>query len=170
MSRELTRGMDEIVWAVDPQNDTLDGLVNYLCKFAQEYLSVAGIRCRLDLPAQMPPWVLRAEVRHNLFLAFKETLNNIVKHAGASEVCLRLALGREEFTLTLEDNGRGLTLGKKDADGQRAGRISSGRGLGNLEKRLAAIGGRCVVTSRPEQGTRIEMTVNLSVVHHPKWR
>ena len=167
MARELTRGMDEIVWAVDPQNDTLDGLLNYLCKFAQEYLSVAGIRCRLDLPAQMPPWGLRAEIRHNLFLAFKEALNNIVKHAGATEVWLKLDLGREEFTLTIEDNGRGLTPGNREKEPDSAsssGRISSGRGLGNLEKRLASIGGRCVVTGQPEKGTRIEMTVNLARV------
>ncbi|MCX6895444.1 MAG: triple tyrosine motif-containing protein, partial [Verrucomicrobia bacterium] len=96
MARELTKGMDEIVWAVDPQNDTLEGLLNYLCKFAQEYLAVAGIRCRLDLPAQMPVWAVRAEVRHNLFLAFKETLNNILKHAGATEVWLRAA-SRSDF-------------------------------------------------------------------------
>jgi len=173
MARELTRGMDEIVWAVDPQNDTLDGLLNYLCKFAQEYLSVAGIRCRLDLPAQMPPWALRAEVRHNLFLAFKETLNNIVKHAGATEVWLRLALGDEEFTLTVEDNGRGLPVAGRDTETPTNGRISSGRGMGNLNKRLAAIGGRCVVTGGTAaggKGTRIQMTVHLGTGYHLKWR
>ena len=169
MARELTKGMDEIVWAVDPQNDTVEGLLNYLCKFAQEYLAVAGIRCRLDLPAQMSEWTVPAEVRHNLFLAFKESLNNIVKHAGATEVWLRLALGAEEFTLTLEDNGRGLTPAGKDNEGQRPGRISSGRGLDNLEKRLASIGGRCAVVSQPDKGTRIELTVNLATRHHPKW-
>lgn len=170
MARELTRGMDEIVWAVDPQNDTLDSLLDYLCKYAQEYLSVAGIRCRLDLPLQVPPWALSAEVRHNLFLAFKEVLNNIVKHAGATEVWLRLALGAEEFTLTMEDNGCGITPDGKDSDVPRPGRISSGRGLSNLEKRLSAIGGRCIVSSEPEKGTRIGMTINLSARHHPKWR
>jgi len=169
MARELTRGMDEIVWAVDPKNDTLDSLVDYFCKFAQDYLSLAGIRCRLDLPAQMPPWTLRAEVRHNLFLAFKEVLNNIIKHAGATEVSLNLVLGANEFTLTLTDNGRGLKSGKKN-DPPKTGRISSGHGLGNLEKRLSAIGGRCLVTSQPEQGTQIAMTVTLSDGPHPKWR
>lgn len=163
MARELTRGMDEIVWAVDPQNDTLDGLINYLCKFAQEYLSVAGIRCRLDLPAQMPPWNLRAEIRHNLFLAFKETLNNLVKHSGATEVWLRLALGHEEFTLTVEDNGRGLGT-PRDADAKSPGRISSGHGLGNLNRRLEAIGGRYRAENRTEPGvtgTRVQMMVHL---------
>jgi ligand-binding sensor domain-containing protein/signal transduction histidine kinase len=168
MARELTRGMDEIVWAVDPRNDTLDGLMDYLCKFAQEYLSVAGIRCRLELPAQMPPWTLRPEVRHNLFLAIKEVLNNIVKHAGATEVSLELALGVNAFTLTLKDNGRGLAAEKAGAGQRSPGRISSGHGMGNLEKRLAAIHGSCAVSSRPELGTQIALTVSLAAPH-PKW-
>ena len=105
MARELTRNMDEIVWAVDPQNDTLDSLVTYVSKFAQEYLGVAGIRCRLDVPAELPPHVLPAEVRHNLFLAIKEALNNVVKHARASEVWLRAIVQPSSFCFVVEDNG-----------------------------------------------------------------
>src|SRR4029077_12721668 len=77
-ARELTQAVDEIVWAVNPRQDTLDGLVSYICQFAQEYLKVAGILCRLDVPASLPPQPLTADVRHNLFLAVKEALNNIV--------------------------------------------------------------------------------------------
>jgi signal transduction histidine kinase len=156
MARELTRAMDEIVWAVDPQNDTLDSLVSYLCKFAQEYLSVAKVRCRLDLPDELPPWPLRAEVRHNLFLAFKEALNNVVKHAEASEVWLRLKISGDTFTLAVEDNGRGLGESKR----KQTGRISSGRGLVNLNVRLAPHGGSCALTSAPGQGTTVTFTIS----------
>src|SRR5207237_10090099 len=76
-ARELTRAMDEIVWAVNPKHDSLDSLVTYLGRFAQTFLSGAGIRCRLDVPLHLPSWALTAEIRHNLFLAFKETLNNV---------------------------------------------------------------------------------------------
>ena len=159
--------MDEIVWAIDPQNDTLDGLMTYICKFAQEYLQVAGIRCRLDLPEQLPPHPLRAEVRHNLFLAVKEALNNVVKHAHASEVNVRLALEETAFTLVIEDNGQGFT---PEAPNHAAGdgtRTLSGHGLGNLEKRLAASGGRCLVHSQPGQGTRVEFTVRFERLISP---
>jgi signal transduction histidine kinase len=166
MARELTRNMDEIVWAVDPQNDTLDSLATYVSKFAQEYLSVAQIRCRLDLPAELPPYVLPAEVRHNLFLAIKEALNNVVKHARATEVWLRLQVRPLAFTLVIEDNGCGLRADHTVAAG--AGRISSGHGLANMTKRLAASGGSCVITAAPDRGTRVELSVDLTAPRSPE--
>lgn len=160
MSRELTLSMDEIVWAVDPHNDSLDSLVTYVTKFAQEYLGVAGVRCRLDLPAELPGHPLRAEVRHNLFLAIKETLNNVVKHSHATEVWLRLTLEPESFTVSIEDNGRGIGGGDKGDDATRAARISSGHGLENLRKRLETIGGHCSITSEPGRGTKVALRVD----------
>ena len=96
-SRELTRSMDEIVWAVNPQHDTLDSLASYLGNFAQEYLVSINIRCRLDVPLHLPHWPITAETRHNVFLAFKEALHNVVKHSGANEVSVFLATGRCRF-------------------------------------------------------------------------
>ena len=91
-ARELTRSMDEIVWAVSPRHDTLESLITYLEKFAQDWLATADIRCRLDMPMQFPDWRLTSEVRHNFFLACKEALHNVVKHSGASEVQIRFVL------------------------------------------------------------------------------
>ena len=99
--------MDEIVWAVNPRHDTLDSLASYLNRFAHEYLSVAEIRCRLDLPLQLPTLPVTAEVRHNLFLAFKEALHNIVKHAAANEVRVELKLEAAQLALQVADDGRG---------------------------------------------------------------
>jgi signal transduction histidine kinase/streptogramin lyase len=158
-ARELTQTVDEIVWAVNPRQDTLDGLVSYICQFAQEYLNVAGILCRLDVPASLPPQPLTADVRHNLFLAVKEALNNIVKHAQAREVWLRLAHEGARLMLVIEDDGRGF------ADGTAAAapaRPSSGHGLENLASRLASIGGRCAISSEPGCGTRVELTVSMT--------
>ncbi|MGH7989109.1 MAG: sensor histidine kinase, partial [Limisphaerales bacterium] len=106
-SRELTRSMDEIVWAVNPQHDTLDSLASYLGNFAQEYLVSLNIRCRLDVPLHLPHWPITAEMRHNVFLAFKEALNNVVKHSGADEVSILLATDHDGFHLALRDNGKG---------------------------------------------------------------
>jgi signal transduction histidine kinase/ligand-binding sensor domain-containing protein len=159
-ARELTRAMDEIVWAVNPQNDTLDSLVSYVCKFAQDFLRVAGIRCRLDAPAQLPAQPLAAEIRHHLFLAVKEVLNNVVKHAQASEVWLRLGVEGHSLVLSITDNGLGFGPGGRSPTPE-ALRICAGHGLGNLNKRLAAIGGRCAVRSASGQGTCVELTVVL---------
>ncbi len=162
-ARKLTKAMDEIVWAVDPQHDTLAGLMDYISAYAEDFLRVAGIRCRMDLPVQLPVARVDAEVRYNLFLALKETLNNIVKHAKATEVWLRLRIEPQLFTLAIEDDGQGLP----EAGGQGEvilgkERITSGSGLVNLEKRLAAVGGRCKINSVAGQGTRVEMAVALN--------
>ena len=125
-ARELTRTMDEIVWAVNPRHDSLDGLVTYICQFAQEYLTLAGVQCRLDVPAHLPPNQLRADVRHNLFLAVKEVLHNIVKHAHAQRrVAAPHRAARTRFQLSIEDDGQGFTPGA-DAPA-RAGRSGDAR-------------------------------------------
>lgn len=161
-ARQLTRDMDEIVWAVDPQHDTFAGLMDYLSAFTEDYLRVAGIRCRMDLPSNYPVARVDAEMRHNLFLALKEMLNNVVKHAHASEVWLRLRLDQKSFTLIVEDNGQGVQNVNGDTTPGSANRICSGTGLPNLQKRLGTIGGHCVVYSSPGQGTRVEMTLGLN--------
>lgn len=161
-TREMTRAMDEIVWAVNPEHDTLDSVVNYLGKFAQEYLGSLGIRCRLDLPVQLPQWLVTAEVRHHLFLAFKEALHNVVKHAAASEVSVSLTTTSNSFTLVVRDNGRGFS--PKSVAEKNSGR-SSGNGLANMRLRLEKIGGRCEIQSTPGSGTEIKFIVEL-LSHH----
>ena len=154
-ARELTRAMDEIVWAVNPQHDTLDSLANYLQRFAQDFLENTDLRCRLEVPIQLPAWPLSAEVRHNLFLAFKESLNNVVKHASASEVQVSLALEAAAFSLTIEDNGCGFSR-NSTADPMQT---SSGNGLKNIRRRMEKIGGRCEIESSPGHGTRVQFVV-----------
>jgi signal transduction histidine kinase/ligand-binding sensor domain-containing protein len=161
-ARELIRSMDEIVWAVNPQNDTLDGLGTYISKFAHEYLTTAGVRCRLDVPEHLPGRPLSSETRHNLFLAVKEALNNVLKHAGATEVWLRLIMEASGFTISIADNGRGFVSGGSTGSTPTEGRIASGQGLRNMARRLEAIGGVCNVTSEPGKGTRVELTVKNS--------
>jgi signal transduction histidine kinase len=153
-ARELTRSMDEIVWAINPQHDTLDSLMAYLESFAQDFLGTARMRCRLDVPLQLPVLPLTAEVRHNLFLAFKEALHNVVKHSGASEVRIVVRLAPTGFSLTLQDNGTGFLL-------EEANRKGFGNGLANMRRRLAQIGGQCHVESAPGSGTRVTLTVEL---------
>jgi len=163
-ARELTRAMDEIVWAVNPEHDTLDSLATYLGKFAQDFLAAAHIKCRLDVPMQLPAWPLTAEIRHNLFLAFKEALNNAVKHAHTSEVWISLSINGMGFTLQLEDKGCGFapnTAG--NGSPSDSARLSSGYGLVNMRRRLAEIGGRCEIQPTPGTGTRVAFVVPVRV-------
>jgi len=152
-SRELTRSMDEIVWAVNPQHDTLDSLASYLGNFAQEYLVSLHLRCRLDVPLHLPHWPITAETRHNVFLAFKETLHNVVKHSGATEVSISLTTDHAGFLLSVRDNGCGFDPAAVPI---RPGR---GNGLQNLRARLQKIGGRCEIISAPGTGAEIKFLV-----------
>ena len=161
-ARELTRAMDEIVWAVNPKHDTLDSLVTYLGRFAQNFLSTAGIRCRLDVPLHLPAWTVTAEIRHNVFLALKEALHNVVKHAHASEVRISLDLLADGFVLLVADNGCGFDLnGGPRPSSPDAARLSSGYGLSNMRKRLEEIGGRCDWDTAPGEGTRLKLQVTI---------
>ncbi len=149
-THEVIQAMDEIVWTINPKNDTLDNLANYIFQYAQEYFQDTGVRCRLDVPAQLPDLPITTEVRHNLFMAVKEALNNVLKHAAATEVRLSLALADSLLLIRIVDNGRGFA-----ADQPHPG----GDGLDNMKQRLAQIGGRFVLESRRGQGTSIQLEV-----------
>lgn len=166
-ARDLTRAMDEIVWAVDPQHDTLASLMDYISAYAEDFLRTADIRCRIDLPPTLPAMQVDAELRYNLFLALKESLNNVVKHSGALEVWLRLQLHAKSFTLIVEDNGRGFKGVNGETSSASAERLYSGSGLLNLKKRLESVGGQCVIHSSAGEGTRVEMEVSMNEVTSP---
>jgi signal transduction histidine kinase len=152
-ARETTRSLDEIVWAVNPSNDTLEGLANYACKYAQDYFALAGVSFRADLPANLPPTPILPEVRHNVFLAFKEAVNNVVKHALATEAHVRLRLEPEQFILSVEDNGRGV------------GDVSEKKlrnGLKNMRRRLADVHGEFEISPGAKGGTLVQLKVPIA--------
>jgi len=148
-ARDTTRALDEIVWTVNPSNDTLDGLINYVCKYAQEYLALAGLRYRLEVPSDLPSLPISPELRHNAFLAAKEAVNNVVKHSKATSAWLRLQLHPDFFVLEIEDDGRGL----KAAD-EKKGR----NGLKNMRKRMEDIGGSFFIGRSLGGGTLVGLT------------
>ena len=151
-ARETTQALDEIVWTVNPSNDTLDSLITYVCKNAQEYLAVTGVRYRLNVPARLPGAAISPEVRHNVFLASKEAITNIVRHAKASAVSIRLRLEPTTFILEIEDNGRGVA-GLDETTAQ------SRNGLRNMRKRMEDIGGSFSIGRALETGTLVRLIV-----------
>lgn len=149
-ARDTIQSLDEIVWAVSPEHDTLESLANYLARFAQDHLSLAGIRCLLEVATVLPPVAVSAEMRHNLLLAAREALQNAVTHAAATEVRVGLVLRADTLEIRIADNGRGFDV---------AGERREGNGLSNLRKRLAEIGGQVAISSQPGQGTTILLSV-----------
>jgi signal transduction histidine kinase len=148
----VTRSLDEIVWAVNPKEDTMESFVAFLGTFVQNYARTAGLHIRIDVPANLPATTLPSAIRHHLYLAVKEVLHNTVKHAAASEIRLRLLLEDASFRLLIEDNGCGFEPGPTSAGAD---------GLINLERRLEQIGGNCTRRTAPGAGTAVEMVVPL---------
>jgi signal transduction histidine kinase len=162
----LLQTLDEIVWAVNPHNDTLEHLAAYLGQYATEYLQNTAVECELHIPRGLPHHPLSAEARHNLFLAFEEILNNALKHGRANRVRVDMHLAPAQFEITIEDNGCGFDPAVVDGvsrdDGLAAGR--QGNGLRNMRQRLDILGGQCTIQSRPGHGTTVILSVPLAPV------
>ncbi len=152
-SRDLTRTMEQIVWAQNPVHDTIDNTAAYFASFAADLLNAAGIACRLDIPIDLPHAPLEADKRHALFLVFKEALNNIIKHAKAANVWIVLRIEAGGLSLLIKDDGCGF-------DHPPAGG-AGGNGLPNMKTRLERAGGDVKITSVPGEGTRIEIFLPL---------
>ncbi len=157
-AREAARAMDAIVWAVNPRNDSLDHFANYVSQYAEEFLRPTSMRCRLDIPADLPEHPLSTEARHHLFLAVKEALNNVVRHSGAGEVRLRLATHDGRLEITISDNGHGMDPGPGDSS-RAAG--TGHEGLGNIRRRIESLGGRFELETGPA-GTTVRLHLPLS--------
>ncbi|HVV71722.1 MAG TPA: two-component regulator propeller domain-containing protein, partial [Verrucomicrobiae bacterium] len=151
-AREMVQAMDATVWAVNPRNDTFEHLADYLVHYMQEFSRYSGVTCRLELPTELPDWPVSAEIRHNVFLVVKEALNNVARHAGASEVRLELTVADSTLCIAVRDNGHGFQLDKP---------LHNGNGLHNMSQRLQQLGGHLAVDSSPGAGTCIRLKLKL---------
>jgi signal transduction histidine kinase/ligand-binding sensor domain-containing protein len=158
-SREVLHSLDEIVWAVNPQNDTLEHAASYLAQFAQDYFSMTGVECELMVPAQMPAYPVSSQVRHHLFLAVREALANILKHSAATHAKISMVCRNGSFEIMVKDDGKGFDSNTQMADDAHIGDARDG--LRNMTKRFADVGGQCFVESTVGQGTTIKFILPL---------
>jgi signal transduction histidine kinase len=160
-AREAVSSLQEIIWAADPENDSLEGLAGHISQYAEEFLRAAGIACEVVAPEHIPARQIPAVLRHNLFLAVKESLNNAAKHANASRVLIQMFLRPDELEILVSDNGGGFAAGTaQNPAREKPGR--TGHGLGNMRERLKSIGGQCEINSEPGQGTTVRFAVPLA--------
>ena len=149
---EVIDSVSEIVWAMNPKNDTLDNLVAHMRRHAVKYLTLARISCKFVAPDAVPSSPLTAEVRRNLFLVVKEALHNVVKHSRATEVSITVKCEEAGVEILIADNGRGFAVDE---------RLGAGNGLNNMNKRIADISGKLSVKSEPGCGTSISLALKL---------
>ena len=149
---QMVTSLDEIVWAVNPRNDTIASLASYFGAYAQRLLDIAGVMCGLDIAEDLPELPLDPKFRQDLFFAFKEALNNVVRHATAKQVWLRISARAGSLIVELADDGRGF-----DPRQRHPGED----GLANMSERLQALGGECKITSDPHKGTTVRFCAPL---------
>lgn len=153
VSRSLVATLDEIVWAVNPKYDSVASLASYYSLFAQRFLNLAGIACRLKVADSFPAAALDSRLRHGVFLAFREALNNAVRHSGASEVRIGMAVVAGELRISVADNGKGFTPGEG---------LPGRDGLASMRQRMKNLGGECEIRSSTGQGTHVEFRLPLN--------
>src|SRR6185437_314267 len=159
-ARDVLNAIDEIVWVVNPQRDRLNDSVIYICKYAESFLRAASVRCRFDIQSDLPEVSLDLPFRRNIFLTVKESLSNVVKHSGATEVLIEIRLDGTTLRTSVEDNGCGF----------EPSQINRARnGLSNMMSRIKDLGGSCRVESAPGSGCHVAFTVPLPLAHSQRW-
>jgi len=151
-ARDVTARISDLVWATNPHHDTLDNLVAYLREHAASQIENAPFQARLEFAGQVPELRVSATFRRNLLLVLKEALHNVIKHAAARTVTVQLEVVGSNLMLRIGDDGRGF---------EPSARRPAGNGLGNIEKRIAALGGQSHLRSAPGAGTVLEVHVPL---------
>lgn len=149
-ANDLLGKMNSIIWTMKSSNDTLESLVAYLRSHALEYFENTAVLCHVNTPEQIPSIEVNGEKRRNIFLSVKEALNNILKHAQATEVTIDLRLEGNNLSIIVKDNGVGI-------DTEKLRRF--GNGMSNMKRRMESISGEFEITTH--QGTCLQFMAPL---------
>jgi signal transduction histidine kinase len=154
-TQRLAFDLERVVWSVSPKNDSLDRLAFFVGKFAKNFLGGASIDCLLECPTVIPKRTIAPDIQHHVLSVTKEAINNVLKHSRATQVVVRIEYENDVFKLSIRDNGIGFNL---DAP-ENAER----NGLGNMQSRVAEIGGSLTIQSSPSRGTHVRVTVPITI-------
>ncbi|MBK8086841.1 MAG: hypothetical protein IPK31_02070 [Chitinophagaceae bacterium] len=148
-ANELMTKMNAIIWSMNPGNDSVNGLVAYIRSYASEYLENFDIQYHIIVPSEIPEKDVSGVKRRNIFLVLKESLNNIMKHANASEVTVTIQFNHQ-MVVEIKDNGKGI-------DSEKLNQF--GNGLKNMQRRMESIGGSFNITSHNGTTTKLEIPI-----------
>jgi signal transduction histidine kinase len=150
VSNELVEAMSDIVWAINPKKDHLSDLVQRMRRFASDIFAPCQIRFNLRTPHTDDQIQLGANVRREIFLIFKESINNIARHSGCTEAEVEFYPEGNSLVLKLTDNGRGFDVATAS---QKSRSSMGGNGLISMQRRAQELGGSFEITSTPDRGT-----------------
>jgi two-component sensor histidine kinase len=147
-SQQMLQAIDDIVWSINPFNDSVQNLTVRMREFAAELLESYGISFDLQADSLVATQPIPMEARYDYFMIFKEAIHNAAKHANCTQVHATVAIQQEQLVLTIQDNGEGFDL-------NAVSEIKGGNGLFNMQNRAKAIQGHLEISSKPGSGTRI---------------
>lgn len=151
MSGELISALSETVWMLNPRNNELESLVDFLCRLVSELCRLAEIRCRIDAMSVTGDHPISHEFRHNVSLSVKETVNNALKHSRCTEIGMKIQLDGQVLRITITDNGIGMHQTRK-----------GGSGLESITQRMASIRGKCSFEVLEQSGLQVSLEAPVS--------
>ncbi len=151
-SVQISDTINDIIWNINPQFDSVDELIKRMTRYASETIEGAQIEYDLNLPKSSTDFRLDNRTKYHLYLIFKESVNNAVKHSKALRIEIDFQLNGRQFGFSVRDNGAGF-----DPKAQ-----IRGNGIQNLQSRAKEIGAAIFISSAPEKGTYIELTIQLT--------
>ncbi len=151
-ARQVSSSLDDIVWSINPRNDEVSSLIARLNRYAAELFEASGIAYTITISPAVGRLKLPMEKRQDFYLIVKEAVNNLVKHAGATQATLTISLDRQHLQLVVTDNGVGLD---NTADTER-------NGLRNMRSRATALHGELHIQSGSGQGTTLQLRFPVS--------
>ncbi len=161
ISNELVEAMSDIVWAINPNKDHLQDLTQRMRHFASEILTAAEIDLEFSAPDSDSNVPLGANRRREIFLIFKEAVNNIVKHSECKNVGIEFSINEKTLSLEIRDDGCGFEPSASDAESYDWKTSKGGNGLTSMKRRAEDLGGAIKIESKPQKGTMLNLTVPL---------
>src|SRR4029453_12957435 len=152
VSRHSVDAMSDIVWAINPQKYQLSDLTQRMRRFASDAFTARQIEFQFDASYAEPDTCLNSQLRRELFLIFKESVNNAARHAQCTRAEISFGIARGVVTLAVRDNGQGFN----------PARIGDGQGLCSMRQRAAKVGGELRVLSDAGAGTTVLLRVPLN--------
>ncbi|WP_157373272.1 sensor histidine kinase [Algoriphagus terrigena] len=150
-SQRMMEAMDDIVWSIKPQNDTMEKLIARMREFANQALESKDILFNMEIDEKVFGMKLTMDARRDLFLIFKEGINNAAKYSKATRLFISFSLERSYFTLKIKDYGVGFDINDLD----------EGNGLENMKKRAVNLNGSLIINSKPGDGTELILRITL---------
>ena len=153
VANELARNVDEIVWAVNPDNDSWEPFISYFEQYTEYFLGNSPLRFHFARPPELSDVKVASKTRHHLLLSVREAIGNILKHAEATQVNITMSLEGNQLVIRVEDDGRGFDPSRNAGVGHN--------GLINMRRRMKEINGELQVVSATGKGTRLTFKVKL---------